>query len=80
MASSIFAPNPCPWPMKEVEPISLVEAKKTAMHGGLDEMLHFLRLGRTPQTECHDNIHSFAMVLGAIESSRSGSRVRIGDL
>jgi predicted dehydrogenase len=67
------------WPRSPM-PISTIEAKKTQMHGGLDEMLNFLRLGRTPQTECHDNIHSLAMVLGAIESSRSGKRVRISDL
>ena len=61
-------------------PISMVEITKTGMHGGLNEMLNFLRLGRTPQTECHDNIHSLAMVLGAIESSRAGKRIQISSL
>jgi len=49
----------------------------TGMHGALREMLRFLRTGRKPQTECHDNIKSLAMVLAAIESSRKGRRVRI---
>ena len=47
------------------------------MHGGLREMLNFLRTGTKPQTECHDNIHSLAMVFAAIESSRTGKRVRV---
>jgi hypothetical protein len=28
-------------------------------------------------TECHDNIKSFAMVFGALESSRRGRRVAV---
>ena len=50
---------------------------QTGMHGGLCEMLHFLRTGETPQTECHDNIMSLAMVFGAIESSKRGERVEL---
>ncbi len=45
--------------------------------GGLHEMLAYLRDGQTPQTECHDNIKSLAMVFAAIESSRSGMRVPV---
>ena len=48
-----------------------------AMHGGLREMLEFLRTGKTPQTECHDNIKSLAMVFAAMESSRKGRRVPV---
>lgn len=47
------------------------------MHGALLEMLRFLRTGETPQTECHDNINSLAMVFGAIESNRRRRRVQI---
>jgi predicted dehydrogenase len=47
----------------------------TTMHGALREMLDFLRTGRRPQTECHDNIKSLAMVFAAIESSDRGRRV-----
>jgi hypothetical protein len=43
-------------------------------------MLAYLRSGRIPQTECHDNIHSLAMVLAAIESARSGVRVKLSEL
>ena len=47
------------------------------MHGALREMLAFLRSGKTPQTECHDNIKSLAMVFDAIESNRRGKRVSV---
>jgi predicted dehydrogenase len=52
----------------------------TGMHGGLREMLRFLRTGQKPQTECHDNIHSLAMVVAAIESSKQGRRVKISEI
>jgi predicted dehydrogenase len=61
-------------------PIATVNLPRTTMHGGLSEMLAFLRVGQRPQTECHDNIHSLAMVFGAIASSRSGQRVALADL
>jgi len=47
------------------------------MHGALREMLEFLRTGKKPQTECHDNIKSLAMVFAAIESSRKHKRVLV---
>ena len=47
------------------------------MHGALREMLEFLRDGTVPQTECHDNIKSLAMVFGAIESAKRGERVEL---
>jgi len=48
-----------------------------AMHGALREMLAFLRRGILPQTECHDNIKSLAMVFAAIESARRRARVSV---
>jgi len=51
--------------------------KFEGMHAALREMLAFLRTGKKPQTECHDNIKSLAMVFGAIESSRKGRRVPV---
>ncbi len=47
------------------------------MHGALREMLRFLRTGKMPQTECHDNIKSMAMVFAALESSRKGRPVDV---
>ena len=47
------------------------------MHGALREMLAYLRTGRKPQCECHDNIKSLAMVFAAIESSHTGRRVSV---
>jgi hypothetical protein len=49
----------------------------TGMHAGLREMLAFLRTGAKPQTECHDNIQSLAMVLAAIDSSKKRRRVPV---
>jgi predicted dehydrogenase len=47
------------------------------MDAALREMLTFLRTGKRPQTECHDNVRSLAMVFAAIESARLGRRVPI---
>jgi predicted dehydrogenase len=51
--------------------------KRRSMHGALAEMLVYLRTGTRPQTECHDNIKSLAMVFAAIESARKGRRIRV---
>jgi predicted dehydrogenase len=51
--------------------------KYAGMHGSLREMLRYLRKGTVPQTECHDNIKSLAMVFAAMESSRKGRRVPV---
>jgi len=48
--------------------------------GSLDEFLRALRTGATPLGECHDNIKSLAMVHAAIESARSGRRVRLDEV
>jgi predicted dehydrogenase len=56
-------------------PESAIDA--TDMHGALREMLRFLRTGEVPQTECHDNIRSLAMVFDAMGSSRQGERLRV---
>ncbi len=63
-------------PLKDLEVVDS-PVEKGGMHGGLSEMLRFLETGEKPQTECHDNIKSLAMVFGAIESSREGKRVEI---
>jgi predicted dehydrogenase len=63
-------------PLADLEVVDL-PVEKGGMRGGLCEMLRFLETGEKPQTECHDNIKSLAMVFGAIESSREGKRVEI---
>ena len=45
--------------------------------GSLADFVMALRTGEHPMTECHDNIKSLAMVLGALESSRSSRRVTV---
>jgi len=66
-------------PLKDIK-ASASRLKFFGMHGALHEMLAFLRTGKTPQTECHDNIKSLAMVFAAIESSRKKRRVEIRPL
>ncbi len=51
--------------------------KYGGMHGALREMLAFIRKGTVPQTECHDNIKSLAMVFAAMDSARKGRRVPV---
>jgi len=58
----------------EIERVSVTHH---AMHGGLMEMLRFLRTGEQPQTHAADNIKSLAMVLAAIKSSKSGKREKV---
>jgi predicted dehydrogenase len=61
-------------PLAELE-IGEVAVEFGGMHGALREMLRFLETGELPQTECHDNIRSLAMVFAAMESSRRKERV-----
>jgi predicted dehydrogenase len=63
-------------PLKKA-PIAKSNMKHTGMHGALREMLQYLRTGKKPQCECHDNIKSLAMVFSAIESSNKGRRVPV---
>jgi len=46
----------------------------------LDEMFASLAEQRRAETDCRDNIRSMAMVLGAIESSKTGRKIRISDV
>ncbi|MCJ8014723.1 Gfo/Idh/MocA family oxidoreductase [Paenibacillus sp. KQZ6P-2] len=43
--------------------------------GCIDEMFLALAQGRPAETDCRDNIHSMEMVMGAIDSARSGKKV-----
>ena len=63
----------------KLRPIKAPKAtvKHGGMRGALREMLAFLRTGRTPQTECHDNIKSLAMVFAAMASNRKGRRMPV---
>ena len=47
-------------------------------HAGLiDEFVHCVRRGRTPETICTDNVKSLAMVFAAIESAKKGRKVAV---
>ncbi len=63
-------------PLADVQ-IETPTVSKNGMHGALLEMLAYLREGKVPQTECHDNIKSLAMVFAAIDSAKVGARVPV---
>jgi predicted dehydrogenase len=45
--------------------------------GILDTFVSALQTGTVPQTECHDNIKSFAMCMAAVESAKKRKRVNV---
>jgi predicted dehydrogenase len=61
-----------PLPVAPEEPLPWTD------HAGvLRDFLDSLRSGRRPMTDCTDNIRSIAMVLAAVESAETGTRVRV---
>ncbi|WEG14965.1 Gfo/Idh/MocA family oxidoreductase [Pullulanibacillus sp. KACC 23026] len=46
--------------------------------GCLDDMFDALEHDRLAETDCTDNIKSIAMVLGAVESAKTGNKIEIG--
>lgn len=69
--------------LREQEPVAVPEfADIAATEGHASVIRAFLAAiaeGRAPETGAEDNIRSLAMVMGAIESVRTGQRVMIGD-
>ncbi len=63
-------------PLKDIT-IPILEMPTRSMKHGLCDMLEFIRAGKVPETECHDNIKSLAMVFAAVESSKLSARVPI---
>jgi predicted dehydrogenase len=66
----------------EVPGFERIEAPPAAIAGediagSLADFVKALRTGEVPMNECHDNLASFAMVMAALESSRSGCRVAV---
>lgn len=47
------------------------------LEASLADFVRALRTGSGPMTECHDNLRSFAMVMAAMDSSRTGRRVEV---
>ena len=64
------------WPVEDVQP-ALAEMPFTGQRCALIDLLNYFRTGAMPQTECHDNINSLAMVFAAIESSAKGRRIPV---
>ncbi|MGG1879846.1 Gfo/Idh/MocA family oxidoreductase [Paenibacillus cisolokensis] len=64
--------------LERVEGI-IPEMSKTGHHGCLENMFASLEAGTKPETDGSDNIYSMAMVLGALESARTGRKVKISE-
>lgn len=56
------------------------DSARTGHVGCLDEMFRALEEERPAETDCRDNRYSMAMVLGALESARTGRKVNIAEL
>lgn len=56
-----------------------VQMKETFHQGCLEEMFRSLAEQRPAETDCRDNRYSMAMVLGALESTRTGSKLNIAE-
>lgn len=56
-----------------------VQMEETFHQGCLDEMFRSLAEGRPAETDCRDNRYSMAMVLGALESARTGRKLSIAE-
>lgn len=64
-------------PVKNVEIPTGEFGIKAQGHGGvIREFLNAVRDGATPETHAGDNINSLSMVLGAVESSEKGQKVK----
>jgi predicted dehydrogenase len=57
--------------------IQVSEPPAGGQHAALRELLKYMADGTMPQSECHDNIKSFAMVCAAVESCETGKPVDI---
>ena len=67
------------WSKKTVPVPLLPEKQFPPPHAAImREFIRGLETGRTPETVVTDNIHSLAMVHGAIASAEKGRRVRLG--
>ncbi|AIQ58479.1 Gfo/Idh/MocA family protein [Paenibacillus borealis] len=57
----------------------VVQMEETFHQGCLEEMFRSLAEQRPAETDCRDNRYSMAMVLGALESARTGSKLNIAE-
>jgi predicted dehydrogenase len=60
-----------------IKPLPASQVRHNGHEALIREFVSCIRNGTKPQTVCTDNIHSLAMVFGAIESAESGRRVPV---
>jgi len=58
-------------------PVPVTPLPYTSHEATIRDFLACVRTGQRPETECHDNIKSLAMVLSAVRSARAGRRIAV---
>lgn len=61
-------------------PFPKEEMKYTLHAGGIRNFINCLNSGQEPETPAHDNLHSLAMVHGALASAESGCRIQLSNI
>ncbi|GAE30593.1 Gfo/Idh/MocA family protein [Halalkalibacter hemicellulosilyticus] len=61
----------------ESRPIEVNKSGNDGHHRSLDDMFLALENGEKAETDCEDNVESMKMVFAAIESAKTGKRVKI---
>src|SRR5581483_8634457 len=75
-AEVVQSPEPGRQPAERIS-AAVDEGAPTGLDSSLHDFLVALDTGETPVGECHDNVKTLAMVLGAIQSASTGQRVDI---
>ena len=66
--------------MQDLELPPFDDPARIGGHGGvIRDFVRCIQTGAAPETVGSDNIHSLAMVFGAIESAEAGQRVEISE-
>jgi predicted dehydrogenase len=58
-------------------PVAVSPLPYTSHEALIRDFVDCVRTGRRPETDCHDNIKSLAMVLAAVRSAHAGRRVTV---
>jgi predicted dehydrogenase len=66
--------------LSDAQPVAAPELPGEGLAGSLADFVEALRTGTAPMLDAHDNLQSLAMVHAAIESSGTGTQIRIADI
>jgi predicted dehydrogenase len=80
VAAAALVPDGPPKFLRDTAPVPIEAVPMMTLSGHaalIREFADAVRDGRRPETDCTDNIKSLAMVFAAVESARTGAKVRI---